>query len=280
MSAPHPAPTTSLWTGAELVARDDCDVVPARIVVADSWLHLDGRVRALDLHRSRFLAGIPAATAEELDAEAFWEAAIAAVPSEGAWFPRVELREQRGAPQLLLRIRTAPPRGRSVVLATHRGRDPRTVQSTKGPDLEAMLRLRTEAQAHGADESVILDPEGRVVEGATTSILWWRGSTLCHVAPGLARVESVTERSILALATAMGIAVSAEHAAPADLDGLEIWAVNALHGARIVTGWRGEPVQPAEDPGRLARWELRLDALRRPIRQTGGTAAPAPEHTP
>ncbi|QEO09787.1 aminotransferase class IV [Protaetiibacter larvae] len=267
MSAPSSAPvaTTSLWQGDALVAREDCDVAPAVIEAADSWLVEDGTVRGLELHRSRFMTSIPRSRARELDLDAFWDAAIAELPRTGSWFPRVELREQLGAPQLLFRLREAPALQRSLILTTHTGRDPRTAPTVKGPDLAAMIRLRTLAQTHGADEAVIVSPEGWIVEGSTTSICWWRGSTLCIPDRTLPRVDGVTLRTVLALATALGIEISEERTMPDELDELEVWALNALHGIRIVTAWQGGPASTAEEPGRLSRWRLRLDALRRPL---------------
>lgn len=275
MSAPPSAPvaTTSLWQGGALVAREDCDVAPSMIEVADSWLVEEGTVRGLELHRERFLTSIPRSRARGLEPDAFWDAAIASIPRTGTWFPRVELREQLGAPQLLFRLREAPVLQRSIVLTTHTGRDPRTHPTVKGPDLSAMIRLRTEAQTRGADEAVIVSPEGWIVEGATTSICWWQGSTLCIPDRGLARVDGVTMRTVLALATALGIDISEERALPEDLDELEVWALNALHGIRMVTAWQGGPPSTAEDPGRLSRWRLRLDALRRPLPGVDGAAA-------
>lgn len=278
MSAqPHLPASTSLWDGRELVPREDCDVAPARILVADSWLVVEGAVRGLDLHRDRFLSSI--ATLEvPVDAHAFWDAAIEAIPRTGDWFPRVELREQLGAPQLIARMRDAPERRRSVMLSTHSGRDPRTQPAIKGPDLSAMLRLRTEAQERGADEAVIVSDSGLIVEGSTTSLCWWRGGTLCVPDAGLTRVDGVTMRTVLALATALGIPISDERATPSDLDGLEVWALNALHGIRIVTSWESGPTQLAEEPGRLATWELRLNALRRPLPDVPA-AQSAPEYS-
>jgi len=58
--------------------------------------------------------------------------------------------------------------------------------------------------------------------------------------------------------------VRREVAPLADLDGAEVWALNALHGIRIVTRWVDGP-GVAEQPGRLAAWRARLDALRRPL---------------
>ncbi|WP_395640551.1 aminotransferase class IV [Pseudolysinimonas sp.] len=252
--------TTFLWQGGVLTPRDDCDVVPASIDVADSWLVAEGSVLALDLHRSRFLRDVP----PHVDAEEFWEAAIAAIPRTGHWFPRVELRTQSSRLQLLFRLRSAPERNRSVVLATYTGRDPRTAPRVKGPDLEDMVRLRTQVQSVGAQEAVILTSEGFVAEGSTTCLAWWRGDALAIPSDDIARIDSVTLRSVLALATALGVDILREDARLDDLDGCEVWALNALHGIRIVTSWVGGP-SVAEEPGRLDAWRRRLDALRRPL---------------
>ncbi len=267
MSAPTPLPAgaTALWTQGALEPRDDCDVVPATVLAADSWLVEAGAVRGLELHRERFAAAVPPDVVAPSELERFWAAAVARLPRTGAWFPRVELREQRSAPQLLLRMRAAPELRRSVVLATHRGPDPRTTPRVKGPDLEAMLRLRTAAQADGADEAVILDADGFVAEGTTTSLVWWRGDALCAVDRAIPRIASVTERTVLTLAAVLGVEVLEERVRPEELDGREVWALSALHGIRIVTAWHDGPAGVAEEPGRLARWRLRLDALRHPL---------------
>jgi branched-subunit amino acid aminotransferase/4-amino-4-deoxychorismate lyase len=271
--------TTFLWRegdsgaghqGAGLEARDDCDVLPSTIEAADSWLVDDGKALALALHRTRFMTSIPRGRLLQVDPSVFWDAAIAAIPHTGAWFPRVELRTQAAStgaaptPQLLFRLRDAPELRRSLTLVTYTGRDPRTAPRFKGPDLEAMQRVRTEAQASGADEAALLSPDGFVAETSQSCLAWWRGDVLCVPDDELDRIDSVTLRSTLALATALGVDILHERMTPADLDGLEIWAFNALHGIRIVTGWTDGP-STAEKPGRLATWRARLDALRRPL---------------
>src|SRR5690606_5749428 len=283
MSAPATAPaaTTSLWRRGELEPRDDCDVAPAIVEVADSWLVEQGTARGLELHRERFVTSIPRSRVRELGADdhgldAFWDAAIVSIPRGGAGFPRVELREQLGMPQLLFRLREAPALQRSVILTTHTGRDPRTARLIKGPGLGSMVRLRTEAQRRGADEAVLVSPDGHIIEGSTTSILWWEGGTLCIVDRSLPRIPSITERTIVALATALGIEVEERRAHPEELDGREVWAANALHGIRIVTAWHAGPLSTAEEPGRLSRWRLRMDALRRPLPGQTPDAAPSP----
>ena len=242
------------WTGHSLDLLDYCDMTDTTIVAADSWLVDDGRTLALDLHRSRFLEHAP----EAVD---FWDAAIAAVPRTGEWFPRVELHSNG---RLLFRLRSAPTRTRAVTLVTHHGDDQRTQPTVKGPDLDAMRRLRSAAQAAGADEAVILTPEGYVVEGSYSSLVWWRGAILCYPPVDFERVPSVTARSLIGLATAIGVETLEEAVTPAELDGTELWALNALQGPRIVTRWIEGP-GTAELPGRLAQWRLRLGALAYPL---------------
>jgi branched-subunit amino acid aminotransferase/4-amino-4-deoxychorismate lyase len=274
------------WKRGTLELLDYCDTVGQTLEVADSWLVDDGTVLALELHRSRFLASVeargfgrttaadPARLGQPGEAERFWEAAIAAIPRSGEWFPRVELLSRDGAAQFLLRLRSAPERALSLVLASHDGVDTRTAPSIKGPDLAVMLRLRTEAQQRGADDAVLLSPDGFVVEGAHTSLLWWRGDTLCAPSPELERVDSVTAKSIITLASALGVEVYYESVTPDELEGLEVWAVNALHGIRIVTGWIDGP-STAEQPGRLRKWRRLLDTLRKPLPLVPAGATPS-----
>lgn len=257
------------WHDGGLDLLDYCDMTETVVEAADSWFVADGRALALGLHRSRFLAGIDASNADSdatgrLDLDAFWRAVVAAIPAEGEWFPRVELQSRSGALLLVFRLRAAATRTRSVVVATHQGADPRTRPTLKGPDLDSMLRIRTAVQAVGAEEAVILSPDGYVVEGAYSALVWWRGSILCAPSLELERIDSVTARSLLGLATALGVEIFYESVTPSELDGTELWSLSALHGPRIVTAWVDGP-ELAELPGRLALWRGRLEALRKPL---------------
>ncbi|MCS5733126.1 aminotransferase class IV [Herbiconiux daphne] len=273
------APATFVWTGDALVERD---LRPHdRLLVADSWLvSADGRTRALDAHRERFLAGIEesaggasaaasgtgsSAGHTDAAAEAFWSAALGRLRSfrSGPLFPRVELAAVDGTEELRLRVRVAPRRRESTVLATHAGPEPRRVPRVKGPDLERLLALRAGAQENGADELVLLD-DGLVSDGTSSAVLWWRGETLVAPASDLARVASVTARSIRLIATATGTRVVEERARPGDLDGCEVWVVSALHGISVVDAWIDGPVVVAR-PSRAATWRKRLEALSRPL---------------
>jgi len=259
-----PRPVELAWRGGVLEPAGEAG--PGALLVADSWLVVDGTARALDVHRDRFVGSVGDADDDGpgLDVAAFWDAAVAALPREGEWFPRVELRAGvAGARELRLVLRPAPEQHRSVVLATA-DHDPRTRPLVKGPDLEALGELRRSVAPLGAEEAVIVDADGLVVEGAWSSVLWWRGDALCMPADDLPRLPGVTARTVLTLAAVLGVDVLHERATPASLDGFEIWSLSALHGVRIATSWVGGPTT-AEQPGRRATWQRRLDALRRPL---------------
>jgi branched-subunit amino acid aminotransferase/4-amino-4-deoxychorismate lyase len=258
---------TYRWHDGDLQLLDYCEMSDAGLAVADSWFVSHGSALALNLHKDRFLDAASNAKASNegaIDAVAFWDAAIAAIPRDGEWFPRVEL---LGTGRMQFRLRSAPERTRSVVASTFHGDDPRRTPTVKGPDLDAMRRIRTTAQSMGAGETVITTADGYVVEGAYSSIVWWRGSILCYPPDDFDRVNSVTARSLLTLATALGIDTLPEPVTPAELDGCEVWMLNALHGARIVTEWIDGP-RMAELPGRLSTWNSRLTALRKPLPDT------------
>ncbi|WP_440709623.1 aminotransferase class IV [Herbiconiux sp. YIM B11900] len=271
------APATFVWTGDGLVERP---LAPhSALLAADSWfVSADGRARALDAHRERFLDAVTnardapdapdARTAP--DAEPFWGAAIGRLRAfrSGPLFPRVELarREDDGSLELRLRARVAPRLRESTVLMTHAGPDPRRAPRVKGPDLERLLELRAGAQENGADELVLLDEGagGVIADGASSAVLWWRGETLVAPAGDLARVASITARSIRLIATATGTRVVEERAHPADLDGCEVWVVSALHGISVVDAWIDGPAVDAR-PSRATTWRKRLNALSRPL---------------
>ncbi|MCJ1699786.1 aminotransferase class IV [Rathayibacter festucae] len=249
------------WDGRELgPAVDD----PAGVLLAaDSWLVSEGRVRGLELHRERFLGAVADAGSTpgvgSDDTAAFFDAAIAALPRSGDSFPRVELT----AEGLRLRLRDAPPRGRTVVLWTSPV-DPRRTPERKGPDIARLALLRSRALAAGADEAVILGADGAVIDGASSAVLWWLGDALVVPPASSRRVRSVTARTVSVLAGALGVDVIEAPAEPVDLDGREVWTANALHGLRLATGWVDGPALAAV-PGRLDAWRRRLDALRRPL---------------
>ena len=169
------------------------------LLAADSWLVADGRARAVERHWARFSAtcrehGVaPAALA------AFRAEVEGALPARGRWFPRVELPADR---ELALDLRPAPPREPTVVAWVADVPDPRVAPRRKGPDLERLGALRERAAAHGAGEAVIADADGRLLEGAYTSLLWWEGETLCAVPDDAPILPGITRGLLIELARA------------------------------------------------------------------------------
>src|SRR4051794_10908287 len=226
--------------GTQLLSWRDGRLGPvegsAPLLVADSFLLNRGSVVALDGHRERFLrsvassqlaaiAQIPVPVAE---VNAFWSAAVAALPRDGRWFPRLELVRGPDGAEYRLTVRPAPPLGRLVTLLTWDGADPRRAPTVKGPDLEALLGIRASAIERGADEAVLLSG-GAVSDATTSSIAWWRDGTLCLPADELPRVGGITERCVAAVADRAGVAVVRERRRPEELEGREVWVLNALH---------------------------------------------------
>ncbi|MBO0776260.1 MAG: aminotransferase class IV [Actinobacteria bacterium] len=238
---------------------------PGEIWAVDSWLVDESRVRAFGAHERRFgracgaLAGISRARTRD-----FLLAAMARIPSRGRWFPRAELVGIAGNPRLQFRIRPAPPRADSVRLWISPSPDARTNPAVKGPDLDWLAAQRKSAVAAGADEAVLLSRDGHVLEGSTTSILWWRGDTLCLPPEDGRLLPGTTRKVLLDAAVVTGVPVSFTSVPPARLGGLEVWAVNALHGIRPVTAWVGSGIAPGP-ANRAPRWQVYLDDLAREV---------------
>lgn len=240
-----------VWDGSGLRPAD----TGTDLLVADSWLVDGGAVAGLGHHRHRF---VTACRAAGVSADGFFDAVAAHLPSQGRWFPRVEL---GAGPELRLRVRPAPPTATVVVLAPHPGPDPRVAPRTKGPDLVMLGDVRARAAELGAGEAVLCAADGTLLEGAYSAVVWWRGDALCVPAADLPVLDSVTRRRVVDEAGRRGVEVRRERVTPADLDGLETWSLSALHGIRAVTAWKGcavtaGPVERAETWRRLLATEL------------------------
>ncbi|MGY1498109.1 aminotransferase class IV [Streptomyces sp. QTS52] len=271
-TATQPAPTEGLlaWSPRRgLTGPDAQSYVPTvgeRLVVADSWLVRDGRVRGLGRHRERFLRACGDSGGPSLrQLVDFWRDMTIALPRTGEWFPRVELGAE--SRELRLLLRHAPPLGTGVRVWAAGQLDPRTVPRRKGPDLDILARLRQRAVAEGADEAVLIAPSGVVLEGIHSSVLWWEDDTLCLPSPQLPVLAGVTVALIQEHAQRTGVRVAHRERTLADLDGREVWLVNALHGIRPVTEWTGgtEPFMRTGRAVRATEWRQWLDGLAEPL---------------
>jgi branched-subunit amino acid aminotransferase/4-amino-4-deoxychorismate lyase len=222
-----------------LVLVTEAQQTEVQLEVADSWLVEDGRVRSLDAHFDRFARWVAEVSPDCISSlPAFFEAVKVMTPSVGRWFPRIEFHAEAEAPHhLFLRLRKAPEQLGDVALWTFPDADPRQNPAVKGPDLSLGMQMRRNAKMHGADEAVLLSKDGFVLEGALSSLVWWRGDALCSSSDDLPWLPSITREEIFAIANQMGFATRVERVKPADLVGLEIWALSSLQGIRVVTNW-------------------------------------------
>jgi branched-subunit amino acid aminotransferase/4-amino-4-deoxychorismate lyase len=235
------------WANGSLALEEWCDTNPGAVRVADSFLVVDGSAVAFDRHAARFAAGLHV-SGIDVDVDRFVAGVTTALPREGRWFPRIEAIEYGDGALLRLLIRPAPEALDTVTIATAAG-DPRTHPTTKGPDLVALGNLRRDS---GAGEAIILS-DGHIIEGAWSSLVWWKDDRLHRVDPRIPRLASVTEGVLLDHARYIGAAVTESVATPSDLDGAEIWVLSALHGIRVVTDWHNGPAVHIE-PGRVEYW--------------------------
>lgn len=235
-----------------------------RLVVADSFRVRIGshgaEVRGLQHHVSRFSRSVREASAGEAPGTGnFLSDAAVRIAAFGAGFPRWELWESApGVYAHRLSLRPLPELLEAVDLVTV-GNVRLEHPERKGPNIPVFARINRGCGA----EAVLTDTHGSVREGATTSLVWWDGDTLC-VSASLERVPSVTEHLVREIAANAGIHTEAADAAPSALHGREVWAVNALHGIRPVTRFDGVTA-PGPHLARLAHFRTQLDGTWSPL---------------
>ena len=251
--------TRYLFDGARLEPVTWCSTTPHQVVVADSWRVVEGKSIAFWRHRDRFIQSARAVAPELSDSlDAFIEQTLLVIPATGEWFPRWEVVDTRHGHTLQFLHRQAPPRLSEAIVATAES-DPRQSPTRKGPDLERLMALRQSVSHLGANEAIIVSPEGEVVEGAYSSVIAWPAgrNEMWVVGGSLERIPSVTEAAVTDIAKELGISVVERRFRPEDLSGAVVWVVSALHGIRRVSQWvDGPPV--ADDVPFRDLWQARL----------------------
>lgn len=250
-----------VWSSGDGLTTEESD---QGMVIADSWLLREGRVRGYEMHWNRFGDAVSSYGVGRAEIADFRAAVTAQLPRTGAWFPRIELLDGP-SPRLALRLRQAPPLQDSARVWVADYVDPRKRPVRKGPDFPAQGRLRKQARQHGADEAILLDEHGKAVEGAFSSLLWWDGGDLCTSPEDGRILPGVTRRLLLDRAARLGVTVRYTRVSPARLVTCEVWITSALHGIRVVTGWepQGMPAPPAPSSG--GQWQAHLESLMEPL---------------
>jgi len=251
------------FTGESLGVIDWCGPTGTDTLVVDSWRVEDAHAVALERHLERFSTSALAHPGVSKDTlQKFFDLVLAHIPRTGSWFPRIELIATPGGPALRYRERVAPAWSSEVTLALA-PHDPRTSPHTKGPDLEALLALRSAVGDPASTEAVIMSPEGFVVEGAYSSLMIWpHHSDSAVITPtSTPRIPSITESVLLDIAADTEIEVSERPCTLAELAGAEVWVLSALHGIRLATHCVGGP-DLGNQPHRRDHWQSQWWARR------------------
>jgi branched-subunit amino acid aminotransferase/4-amino-4-deoxychorismate lyase len=118
------------------------------------------------------------------------------------------------------------------------------------------MALRQSVSHLGANEAIIVSPDGHIVEGAYSSVIAWPagGNEMWVVEGSIPRIPSVTEAALVGLARERDISVVEKRFTPHDLEGASVWVASALHGIRRVTHWAGGP-RVREDQDHWQLWQ-------------------------
>lgn len=249
------------------------------LLVADSFrvrvnaVTGDAEVRGARHHLERFVISVqevvrddPSATIGMRELHAFLWDSIARITAFGDGWPRLELwRDASGEFRLSCQLRLLPPLGQTLELHEV-STAPLHDRHRKGPNIALFAALNREVSG----EALLLDPRGFVSEGATTSLVWWHHDRPPHAAGGASaiadRVPSVTERLIDEASSELhGQPLTRELLDVSQLSRCEVWAVNALHGLRVVTSINGVPL-PAPNYERLRTVTSELERRWQPLR--------------
>lgn len=238
---------------------------PAGAIVVDSFLLDNGAVRAPRLHQNRFAESSASMglVQNQADAHRFWREAVETLPAAGRWFPRLEAHKSG---ELVVWLRPAPEELSALTIWVPNTPDPRVNAAVKGPDLAVLAGLRAEAERRGATDALLLNEAGNVLEAAHFSLLWWDEDTLCLPRVNMPVLPSVTTKCILEHAKNVGVEISRRELHWTQAHRHETWAVNSLHGIKLVTAWRSKEGERPSFASRRTRLEDFQNSV--PMQQT------------
>jgi aminodeoxychorismate lyase len=120
---------------------------------------------------------------------------------------------------------------------------------------------RAEADGEGADEALLLNSDGYVVEGSTSNLFWIRDETVCTSALPSGILPGVTRATVLELCEKAGIEVREGNITSAELNKMDgVFLSLSSSGIAEVASLNGKPLKRSSIATRLS--EAYWDAVR------------------
>ena len=225
-----------------------------------------GRPFKLEEHLARLARSAARLGLPEVDIEECAELARGALAKAGVADAVLRLywtagREGEGRPSALALVSTVPghleelrARGlKTISLLGVRADAPWLLGGVKSTSYAANMAAEAEARRRGADDAVLVDSEGIVLEGPVTNVWWRRGRMLFTQSLDLGILAGVTRAALIGEAARLGYEV-AEGAFPlAELAGAEeAFTSSSIREVIPIVELDGAPVGDGE-PGAAAR---------------------------
>jgi branched-subunit amino acid aminotransferase/4-amino-4-deoxychorismate lyase len=114
-----------------------------------------------------------------------------------------------GSPTLVMSLHAmpasdAPPRWK-LITSSHRLPANEPLAQFKTCNKLAQILARAEADAAGADEALLLNTDGFVVEGASSNLFWIEGDTICTPPLAAGVLAGVTRAVVLEISRALAV---------------------------------------------------------------------------
>lgn len=152
-------------------------------------------------------------------------------------------------------IEVARGRGQRLVSLLHpRRAAPWLLPATKSTSYAVNMAAEAEAKARGADDAVLVDADGIVLEGPVTNVWWREGAALFTPSLELGILAGETRAALLKVAQGLGIAVHegaypVERLAAAD----EAFTSSSVREVMPVVEIDGRAIEPGEVAAALQR---------------------------
>lgn len=116
------------------------------------------------------------------------------------------------------------------------------------------ILARGEADAAGADEALLLNTDGFIVEGASSNLFWIEGETVCTPPLASGILAGVTRATILEICGSLALPTREANIAPRELQSADgVLISNSAFGAISADSLNGKPLKQSPIAERIRR---------------------------